>query len=46
MAAAVTGTTFFGTGIPVQAENEWIGDDQLTDVQVDAPAPDDVVPNV
>lgn len=45
MAAAVTGTTFFGTGIPVQAENEWIGDDQLTDVQVDAPAPDDVVPN-
>lgn len=45
MAAAVTGTTFFGTGIPVQAENEWIGDDQLTDAQVDAPAPDDVVPN-
>lgn len=47
MAAAMTGSTFLGTGIPVQAadNDEWIGDAQLNEKTVEAPQPDDVVPN-
>lgn len=46
MAAAMAGTTFFGTGVPVaQAADEWIGDGELADNSTAAPAPDKVVPN-
>ena len=46
MAAALAGTTFFGTGVPVaQAADGWIGDGELADNSTAAPAPDEVVPN-
>ena len=46
MAAAMAGTTFFGTGVPVaQAAGEWIGDGELEDNSTAAPAPDEVLPN-
>ena len=46
MAAAMTATTFFGTGIPaVQAADEWIGDSELQDNSTAEPAADDVLPN-
>ena len=45
-AAAMTATTFFGTGIPaVQAADEWIGDSQLSDSGTAAPDPDEVLPS-
>ncbi|HJB46680.1 MAG TPA: alpha-L-fucosidase [Candidatus Mediterraneibacter surreyensis] len=45
-AAAMTATTFFGTGIPaVQAADEWIGDSELQDNSTAEPAADDVLPN-
>ena len=46
MAAAMTGTTFFGTGAPVaQAADEWIGDDQLKENSTSEPEADDVLPS-
>ena len=46
MAAAMAGTTFFGTGVPVaQAADEWIGDSELQDNSTAEPAADDVLPN-
>ena len=47
MAAAMTGSAFFGAGIPVQAADAdgWISDGELTANNVGAPDPDDVVPN-
>ena len=46
MAAAMTGSAFLGTGLPVQAADDgWIGDDQLSDIQTAEPEPDAVVPN-
>ena len=45
-AAAMTATTFFGTGIPaVQAADEWIGDEDLKDNSTDAPEKDTVLPS-
>ena len=45
-AAAMTATTFFGTGIPaVQAADEWIEDSQLSDSGTAAPDPDEVLPS-
>ena len=45
MAAAMTVSTFAGTGIPVQAADEWIGDSELQDNSTAEPAADDVLPN-
>lgn len=45
MAAAMTGSAFFGVGIPVQAADEWISDGDLSDTSTSEPAPDDVLPN-
>ena len=46
MAAAMAGTTFFGTGVPVaQAADEWISDGELADNSTKAPDPDEVLPN-
>lgn len=46
MAAAMAGTTFFGTGVPVaQAADGWIGDGELADNSTAAPDPDEVLPN-
>lgn len=45
-AAAVTASTLLGTGAVAEAaEGEWISDEQLRDVTVEAPEPDQVVPN-
>lgn len=45
-AAAMTATTFFGTGIPaVQAADEWIRDEDLEDNSTDAPEKDTVLPS-
>ena len=45
MAAAMTASTFAGTGIPVQAADEWIGDEELQDNSTAEPAADEVLPN-
>ena len=45
MAAAMTASTFAGTGIPVQAADEWIGDSELQDNSTAEPAADEVLPN-
>lgn len=45
MAAAMTASTFAGTGTPVQAADEWIGDDELQENSTAEPAADDVLPN-
>ena len=47
MAAAMSATTFFGTGIPVvqAADDGWVGDAELTDTETSAPTPDDVIPD-
>lgn len=45
MAAAMTASTFAGTGVPVQAADEWIGDSELQDNSTAEPAADDVLPN-
>ena len=45
MAAAMTGSAFFGAGIPVQAADEWVSDEELSDTSTSEPAPDDVLPN-
>ena len=45
MAAAMTVSTFAGTGIPVQAADEWIGDSELQGNSTAEPAADDVLPN-
>lgn len=41
----MTVSTFAGTGIPVQAADEWIGDSELQDNSTAEPAADDVLPN-
>ena len=47
MAAAMSATTFFGTGIPVvqAADDGWVDDAELTDTETSAPTPDDVIPD-
>lgn len=46
MAAAMTGSAFLGTGLPVQAADDgWIGDDQLQEKEVDEPEKDTVLPD-
>ena len=47
MAAAMSATTFFGTGIPVvqAADDGWVGDAELTDMETSAPTPDDIIPD-
>ena len=44
MTAAMTASTFFGTGIPVQAADGWIGDGELAENNTEAPSPDEVLP--
>lgn len=46
VAAAMTGSTFFGTSIPVKAAAEtWVSDEELEKNGTDAPEPDDVRPD-
>ena len=46
MTAAMTASTLFGTGIPVQAADDgWIGDGELSDSGTAAPDPDEVLPS-
>ena len=47
MAAAMSATTFFGTGIPVvqAADDGWVGVEDLRDHSTEEPAKDDVLPS-
>ena len=45
MAAAMTVSTFAGTGIPVQAADEWVGDGELQENSTAEPVADEVRPN-
>lgn len=47
MAAAMSATTFFGTGIPVvqAADDGWVGVEDLGDHSTEKPAKDEVVPS-
>ena len=46
MAAAMTGSTFFGTSIPVKAADEtWVSDEELQENGTEAPEPDTVLPD-